>query len=189
MGLDSQMQLRIQPAPGACKRLFSPLALAAWGGLDVVGVDHDPFETRLAGDTIKQPLPHPGVAPVIEPVGDGFPVAIGLRQIAPGNTGAQLPQNRVEKQKVIFPLAVALSLHLQYQRSQIHPGFKLQIMTVYIGHRRFSLPSDTHFMADKTSIQGQPPGFPNKDIASLIFHAPVLQGNTIWNLITGQICT
>ena len=68
----------------------------------MAGVDHQPFVIGIDDQFLQQGLPEPLVAPAAKATVGVFPVPIIGRQIPPGSTGAQDPENGVEKKPVVF---------------------------------------------------------------------------------------
>ncbi|WHZ28845.1 MAG: hypothetical protein OJF51_003643 [Nitrospira sp.] len=68
----------------------------------MAGVDHQPFVIRLVDQTLKKFLPDARIAPSDKATMRIAPSAISRRQVAPGRTGPQNPEHRIDKQAVIL---------------------------------------------------------------------------------------
>lgn len=64
-------------------------------------VDHLDLAVVRCADGVHQPIPHAHLPPSIEAVVAGGARAVALRQVAPGRTGAQHPENAVQRAAVI----------------------------------------------------------------------------------------
>src|SRR5690348_13773073 len=65
----------------------------------------------------QNPLPDPVASPAVEPVGAGLPGTIALRQVAPGRSGAQLPQDAVDHDAMLPPLPTTFPTRRQQWRN------------------------------------------------------------------------
>jgi hypothetical protein len=72
---------------------------------DVAGINHQPFIARFGYELFQQGFPNAFVPPTAKPAVCVFPVAIVGWQIPPRRTCAQNPENRIDKQAVVFCLA------------------------------------------------------------------------------------
>ena len=95
---------------------------------DVAGVDHQPFVIGIDDQFLQQSLPKALVAPAAKATVGVFPVPIIGRQIPPGSTGAQDPENGVEKKPVVFGSATPESLLSGQMRFEQFPGFIVEVV-------------------------------------------------------------
>ena len=75
--------------------------------LDMAGVDHQPFIVGLSYQLLQQRFPNAFVPPAAKPAVRVFPVAVVRRQVTPRRARAQNPENRVNKQVVVFRRAAS----------------------------------------------------------------------------------
>ena len=68
-------------------------------------VDHLYLAVVCLDDGIHQPIPDAGLAPAVEAIVDGRVRPISLRQIAPGRSGPQNPENAAEDTAIVRWLA------------------------------------------------------------------------------------
>ena len=73
--------------------------------LDVAGIDHQPLVIRLIDESLQQFFPGALVAPPTKASVGVFPVPVVRRQIAPRGSGAQDPEDRIDKEPVVFGLS------------------------------------------------------------------------------------
>jgi hypothetical protein len=95
---------------------------------DVAGVDHQPFVIGIDDQFFQETLPEALVAPAAKATVGVFPVPIIGRQIPPGSTGAQDPENGVEKKPVVFGSATPESLLSGQMRFEQFPGFIVEVV-------------------------------------------------------------
>jgi hypothetical protein len=58
-------------------------------------VEHEPLQVGVLQD-LEHPLPDPLLAPAIEPLPDGVPVAEAFGEVAPGGAGLGDPEHGVD---------------------------------------------------------------------------------------------
>ena len=68
----------------------------------MAGVDHQPFMIGFGDQLFQQRFPNALVPPAAKPAVRVFPAAVVGRQVTPGRTRAQNPENRVDKQSVVL---------------------------------------------------------------------------------------
>ena len=79
-------------------------------GLNIAGVNHQPFEIGVIDHRLQQSGPHSTVPPAAEaPVGV-LPVSVVRRQIPPGRSGAQNPAHGVDEPTVVMGRSALLAL-------------------------------------------------------------------------------
>lgn len=94
----------------------------------VTGVDHEPFVVGLVDQFFQQRLPDALVAPTNEATVGIAPPAIVWRQIPPGCSGAQDPENGVEKKPVVSGSATPQPLLSGQMRLEELPGFVVEVV-------------------------------------------------------------
>jgi hypothetical protein len=104
-----------------------------WMGLDVAGIDHQPFKVGLVDHLLQQLFPDALVAPAAETAMGVFPVPVVRRQIALRRTGAQNPQNAVEKTPVVLGDTAPMTSLSGKMRAEQFPGVVAQVVTVIRG--------------------------------------------------------
>ena len=102
-------------------------------GFDVAGVDHEPFKIRLIDQLLQQLFPDTFIAPAAEAAVGVFPIAIVRRQVAPRRSGAQYPENTVEKTPIVLGDAAPLALLSRKTSGEQFPGMIAQVVTVKRG--------------------------------------------------------
>ena len=95
---------------------------------DVAGVDHQPFVIGIDDQFFQETLPEALVAPAAKATVGVFPVPIIGRQIPPGSTGAQDPENGVEKKPVVFGSATPQPLLSRQMGFEQLPGFIVDVV-------------------------------------------------------------
>ena len=95
---------------------------------DVAGVDHQPFVIGIDDQFFQETLPEALVAPAAKATVGVFPVPIIGRQIPPGSTGAQDPENGVEKKPVVFGSATPEALLSGQMGFEQFPGFIVDVV-------------------------------------------------------------
>lgn len=70
--------------------------------LAMTGVDHQPFVIRLVNQDSKQLFPNPLVPPADKTTMRIAPPSVVRWQITPGRAGSQNPEDRIDKQAVVF---------------------------------------------------------------------------------------
>ena len=97
---------------------------------DVAGVDHQPFNIRLVDQLLQKFFPDAFIAPAAEAAMRIFPIAIVGRQVAPGCSAAQDPENTVEKTPIILGDAAPQALLSRKMSGEQFPGLIAQVVTV-----------------------------------------------------------
>lgn len=96
---------RTHPASGREPGLevppFAPRSRSLGLGANDGGVDHQPFEIRLAGDSFKQSIEHAHLDPAIIASFRRLIRAKALRKITPTRARARYPQQRVKETSAI----------------------------------------------------------------------------------------
>ena len=101
----------------------------------MTGVDHQPFVIRLVDQTLKKFLPDARIAPSDKAAMRIAPSAIFRRQVAPGRTGPQNPEHRIDKQAVVLGNAAAVRVTRDGAEVDLTPFRRANVA-------RFALSSD-----------------------------------------------
>jgi hypothetical protein len=119
------------PFSGACCLLV---------GVDTRPVDHrqgvikDAVECSLCLEGNQHLLSHSGLLPAAKPAADGLPGAIAIRQIPPGDAGAQDPEDAVEHDAMILGGAAGAWALRGHERAEPLPSIVGQFMSSYRIH-------------------------------------------------------
>ena len=92
---------RERPEPGLEVPPFAPRSRSLRLGANDGGVDHQPFEIRLAGDSFKQSIEHAHLDPAIIAPFRRLIRPKALRKITPTRARARYPQQRVKETSAI----------------------------------------------------------------------------------------
>lgn len=125
LSLDNGMDRSDQFAPEATLATMSiPLSCSRRVLMDshVGVVDHDHVANVCRDDGIRHVIPHAGQAPASEAVDAARGGAVALRQVAPGCTGAQYPEDTVQYPPVVDP---GHAVRLDHQQELDHAPFEI----------------------------------------------------------------
>lgn len=84
-------------------------------------VDHRVFEIRLTRQDIENPFEHTFLRPSAEPLEHGIPWPELIRQITPGCTNADLPEDRLKKETIVVGGAPGIVILTGQQTLQTFP--------------------------------------------------------------------
>ena len=91
-------------------------------GLEVGGVNHQPFVVRILDESFQQLLPPSLIPPAAETAVSVLPIPVIGRQIAPRCAGAQDPKHAIDETTVIAGNSTPCSLSSGQMRLKDFPG-------------------------------------------------------------------